>query len=76
MVCRAGCCLILWFCHRVSFVIFLGSCLGLTFPMAVVSCFGNGAHEHATRPRDVAGNPYSPQAIVFLTSIIDVMVGY
>ena len=27
-------------------------------------------------PRDVAGNPYSPQAVVFLTSIIDVIVGY
>ena len=36
--------------NRVSFAIFLGSCLGRTFPMAVVSCFGNGAHEHATRP--------------------------
>ena len=27
-------------------------------------------------PRDVAGNPYSPQAVVFLTSFIDVIVGY
>ena len=27
-------------------------------------------------PRGVAGNPYSPQAVVFLTSIIDVIVGY
>ena len=42
--------------NRVSFAIFLGSCLGLTFPMAVVSCFGNGAHEHATRP-SLSPNP-------------------
>ena len=26
-------------------------------------------------PRNLAGNPDSPQAVVFLTSIIDVIVG-
>ena len=29
----------------------------------------------ATIPRNVAGNPDSPRAVVFLTSIIDVIVG-
>ena len=28
------------------------------------------------RPRSLAGNPDSPQAIVFITSIIDIMVGF
>ena len=28
-----------------------------------------------TTPRNVAGNPDSPQAVVFLTSIIDVTMG-
>ena len=32
--------------------------------------------DHCAAARDVAGNPYSPQAVVFLTSIIDVIVGY
>ena len=32
--------------------------------------------DHIEPTRDVAGNPYSPQAVVFLTSIIDVIVGY
>ena len=27
-------------------------------------------------PRNLAGNPYSPQAVIFLTSITDVMMDY
>ncbi len=30
----------------------------------------------SVRPRNSDGNPDSPQAIVFLTSIVDVTVGY
>ena len=42
----------------------------------------DGRHRYAAcmeagvRPRNLAGNPDSLQAVVFLTSIIDVIVGY
>ena len=43
------------------------------------ACLRDGGGTGAARsycPRSLAGNPDSPQAIVFITSIIDIMVGF
>ena len=55
----------------------VGSLTGPSGPWGTGWYWSNGAPGPGNVvSRDVAGNPYSPQAVVFLTSIIDVIVGY
>ena len=45
-------------------------------PMILLSAHSPGLNRSLRpNPRNLAGNPDSPQAVVFLTSIIDVIVG-